>query len=90
MANDNKGINPVEAGLVGAVVGAAAGAAAIALSDKKTRKRVETKIGELRKEGEKRLDQMKEVASELRLEAQKFTGQTGKKKVKALKKGKSV
>lgn len=48
MADKKSDVGPAVAGVAGALVGAAVGAAAIALSDKKTRKQVLSKLNELK------------------------------------------
>lgn len=62
---DRKGVSP----LATAVVGAAIGAAAVALSNKKTRDRIGKKVGELRDQGNKALNDLKKRADSLRKEA---------------------
>lgn len=59
--SDNKS-NVGTAALIGTVIGAAAGAAVIALSDKKTRKKVETAATRLQIKGSKTLDDLKKMA----------------------------
>ncbi len=48
MADKKGSVNPAAAGVAGALVGAVVGAAAVALSDKKTRKQVLSKLNELK------------------------------------------
>ena len=70
MTDQKKGVNPAAAGLVGAVVGAAAASAVIALSDKKTRKRMEKGLNDLKSEGKKKLYQFKKKLEEMRQETE--------------------
>ncbi len=70
MANDdNKGVNPAAAGVVGAVIGAAVAGAAVALSDKENRKKVGKAIEEIREEGTKRFTQLKNAADQVKTQA---------------------
>lgn len=57
MANNDKGMSPVAAGVVGAVVGAAVGATAVVLSEEKNRKAIGDKFNEVK-------DKVEEVASQ--------------------------
>lgn len=61
--NEKHPINPVAAGIVGAVVGAAGTAAAMALSDKQTRDKVGNKIKELKDEGMRTYSEVKKRAT---------------------------
>ncbi len=65
MANNNKGVNPVAAGVVGAVVGAAVGATAVALSDEKNRKKIGKKFDELKKGGQQVYSDIKDKMEDL-------------------------
>ena len=61
----NKGMNPVEAGIAGAVVGAAVGATAVVLSEEKNRKMIGKKLNEYREQGQKVYSDLKEKVEEL-------------------------
>lgn len=61
-ADDNKGMNPLVAGAVGAVVGAVVGATAVEL----TKPEVQEKLGEIEKKGEKVFSDLKEKAEDLK------------------------
>lgn len=65
MADNKKGINAVEAGIVGAVVGAAVGATAVVLSDPKNRKKMGKKLDEYKKDGQKIYSDLKEKVEEM-------------------------
>lgn len=79
MAENNKGINPLAAGLAGAVVGAAAAAGAIILADEKNRAKLEKTIGELKKQGFKVMEVVQSSAQEVK--------KLGNKKGSVAKKG---
>lgn len=63
---DKKEVNPLEAGVVGAVIGAAAAAAAIALSNEKNRKKVEQVLKNLQKNGDKIFSEISKRAMEIK------------------------
>lgn len=65
MSKDDKGINPVATGVVGAVIGAAAAAVAVVLSDEKNRKKAEQILEGLEKEGNKIFQEVSKKAKEL-------------------------
>lgn len=66
MANEKKGVSPLATGVAGAIIGAAAAAAAIALSDEKNRKKAQTILESLEKEGDKVLKEISKRAMELK------------------------
>jgi gas vesicle protein len=78
MANNNKGVSPITAGVVGAVVGAAVGATAVALSDEKNRKKIGKKFDEFKEEGQK-------AYSDLKGKMEEITSQAGDKVEEAKK-----
>lgn len=83
MAEEKKGgVNSMIASLAGAAVGAAVGAGAIILSDKKNRKKLETALEGLKKQGFDVLDIVSREAKSVknRLEAGKTSGRKAKKK----------
>lgn len=65
MANNKKGVNAVEAGIVGAVVGAAVGATAVVLSDAKNRKKIGKKFEEFKKDGQQVYSDLKDKVEEM-------------------------
>lgn len=79
MAN-KKGVNMVEAGIVGAVVGAAVGATAVVLSKEKNRKKLKNKFNQLEKEGQKVYADLKEKVDELSSKEDKGDKKTKKSK----------
>lgn len=81
MTNNKKGVNPVAAGIAGAVIGAAAGAAAVVLSDEKNRKKIKGKIDEYKKKGQRAYSDLQDKVEEMKEE--------GEKKVKQVKKSMS-
>ena len=66
MTQDKKGVNPLASGVAGAVIGAAAAAAAIALSDEKNRKKAESILKDLQKNGDRILKEVTKKALELK------------------------
>lgn len=66
MANEKKGVSSLASGVAGAVIGAAAAAAAIALSDEKNRKKAESILKDLQKQGNKVLKEVTRKAMELK------------------------
>lgn len=66
MANEKKGVSPLATAVAGAIIGAAAAAAAIALSDEKNRKKAQTILEGLEKEGDKVLKEISKKAMELK------------------------
>lgn len=76
MADDKKANSAAVAGLAGAVIGAAATAAAIVLADEKNRKRAESILKDLQKQGNKVLKEISKRAMELKDmgEPKKLTG----------------
>lgn len=70
MADDKKG-SSLAAGVAGAVIGAAAAAAAIALSDEKNRKKAESILKDLQKQGNKVLKEISRKAMDLKDMAEK-------------------
>lgn len=82
MSEDKKNISSGTAALIGTVIGAAAGAAVIALSDKKTRKKVEDAATRLQKQGSKTLEDLKKMAKEFLEETEE---EVEKEKVKTKK-----
>lgn len=66
MTENKKGVNPLASGVAGAVIGAAAAAAAIVLSDEKNRKKAESILKDLQKNGDKVLKEITKRALELR------------------------
>lgn len=60
-SNNKKGSN-LGTAVVSAAIGAAVGAAAVALSDKENRKKIANKVDQLKKEGEKKLDEYQKKA----------------------------
>lgn len=84
MADNNKGTNPLAAGVAGAVIGAAAAAAAIALSDEKNRKKAQEVLENLQKEGDKVLKEITKRALEIKDAVSKTpSGKEAPKKLKA-------
>ena len=82
---DNKGSNSAAvAGVAGAIIGAAATAAAIALSDEKNRKKAESILKDLQKEGNKMIKEISKRALELKDRAEKALPEA--KEVKKAKK----
>lgn len=84
MANEKKGVSPLATGVAGAIIGAAAAAAAIALSDEKNRKKAQTILEGLEKEGDKVLKEISKRAMELKDTVGK-TISSGKEEPKKLK-----
>lgn len=78
MANNDKGMSPVAAGVVGAVVGAAVGATAVVLSEEKNRKAIGKTFNEVK-------DKVEEVASGVQDKVGQVVSQ-GEEKVKEAKK----
>lgn len=66
MTQDKKGVNPLASGVAGAVIGAAAAAAAIVLSDEKNRKKAESILKDLQKNGDRILKEVTKKALELK------------------------
>lgn len=66
MTENKKGVNPLASGVAGAVIGAAAAAAAIVLSDEKNRKKAESVLKDLQKNGDKILKEITKRALELK------------------------
>ena len=66
MTQDKKGVSPLASGLAGAVIGAAAAAAAIVLSDEKNRKKAESTLKDMQKEGDKVFKEITKKALELK------------------------
>lgn len=62
----DKKVNPLEAGVIGAIIGAAATAAAVVLSDEKNRKKAEKILSNLQKNGDKVLKEISKKAMELK------------------------
>ena len=65
MAEKDKGVSPVVAGIAGAVIGVAAAAGAVALSDKKNRKKIEKITQDLRAGGAKAIERLKQETEKL-------------------------
>lgn len=66
MADDKKDAGVAVAGVAGAIIGAAATAAAIALSDEKNRKKAESILKDLQKQGNKVIKEITKRAMELK------------------------
>jgi hypothetical protein len=58
-------INPVAAGIVGAVIGAVGTAAAMTLSDPENRKKVSERFGEMTSKGSKALEDLKKRSTKM-------------------------
>lgn len=71
MTKNNNNVKVAEAGILGAIVGAAVGAGAVALSSEKNRQVIKSKFNELKKQGEKVLNDIQDKASELTSESKK-------------------
>lgn len=71
MVKNNKKLNPVAAGVVGAVVGAAVGATAVVLSEEKNRKAIGNKFKEVSKN-------IEDMASEGKSKVEKRVGEAKK------------
>lgn len=84
MANEKKGVSPLTTGVAGAIIGAAAAAAAIALSDEKNRKKAQSILEGLEKEGDKVLKEISKKALEIKDMVGK-TVSSGKEEPKKLK-----
>jgi gas vesicle protein len=86
---NKKVMNPVEAGMIGAVAGAAVGAAAVILSEEKNREAIGDEIDEVKKGGQKIYNQVKgkveDMATDAKDKAEKAVAQ-GEKKVDEVKK----
>lgn len=66
MSENKKGVNPLATGVAGAVIGAAAAAAAIVLSDEKNRKKAESILEDLQRNGDRILKEVTKKALELK------------------------
>ncbi len=75
MADDNKkgGINPIAAG----VVGVAIGAATVAMSDPNIRKKVKSQAEKIKKEGMKKMDELKHNIEQKGVDLKKDIEQKG-------------
>jgi gas vesicle protein len=78
MVNNDKGMSPVAAGVVGAVVGAAVGATAVVLSEEKNRKAIGKSFNEVK-------GKVENMAASVGDSVQNVASQ-GEKKVKEAKK----
>ena len=85
MADEKKSVNPLEAGVVGAIIGAAATAAAVVLSDEKNRKKAEKILNDLQKKGDKIIKEISKKALEIKDQVEQHTP-TEVKKLKVVKK----
>lgn len=65
MTKNKTGVQVAEAGILGAVIGAAVGAGAVALSNEKNQKMIKDKFNDLKKQGQKVLNDMQNKAEEL-------------------------
>lgn len=83
MANDKKGVNPLATGVAGAIIGAAAAAAAVVLSDEKNRKKAESILKDLQKQGNKVLKEITKKAMDLKDLSEKALSK-GKEELKKL------
>lgn len=89
MANsEKKSVNPLEAGVVGAIIGAAATAAAVVLSDEKNRKKAEKILNDLQTKGDKIIKEISKKALEIKDQVEKYTPQSEVKKLKVVKNSK--
>lgn len=87
MSNEKKGVNPLEAGVVGAIIGAAATAAAVVLSDEKNREKAEKILKDLQNKGDKIIKEISKRALDLKDQVQpvkqlKVVKKSSKKKSK--------
>lgn len=93
MANNDKGMSPVAAGVVGAVVGAAVGATAVVLSEEKNREAIGKKFNEVKDDVGKMVEgageEMNKVASQGQGQAQAVVAGAEKQVAKAKKAVKS-
>lgn len=80
---EKKSVNPLEAGVVGAIIGAAATAAAVVLSDEKNRKKAEQILNDLQKKGDKIIKEISKKALEIKDQTQPAY-QAGLKKLKVI------
>lgn len=69
MAN-KKGMNPVEAGIIGVAAGLAVGATAVALSSKENREKIGKKLNEIKKEGQKAYSGIKDKVEDMTSQAE--------------------
>ena len=87
MSNNNKDAGAAVAGVAGAIIGAAATAAAIALSDEKNRKKAESILKDLQKQGNKVIKEITKRAMELKDKSDEVISKDeGPKKVAGKKK----
>lgn len=63
---NDKGMNPLAAGVIGAAVGAAVGAAAVELADEKNRENLQNKLEELEEKGEQVYAGLKKTATNVK------------------------
>lgn len=78
--SQNTGMNPIAAGVMGAVAGAAVGAtAAVVLSDEKTRNKIGDVMNNLSKNAPKMVDQGRQKVQELREKASDIMGDAQEK-----------
>lgn len=83
---EKKSVNPLEAGVIGAIIGAAATAAAVVLSDEKNRKKAEKILNDLQNKGDKIIKEISQKALEIKDQVEKYTPQSEVKKLKVVKK----
>lgn len=89
MANNDKksgGVNPMVASLAGAAIGAAVGAGAVILSDEKNRKKLESALEGLKKQGFDVLEIAKKEASSIKKQLTPMAEEAVKEVKKATKK----
>ncbi|MBU1000715.1 hypothetical protein KKE78_04965 [Patescibacteria group bacterium] len=89
MTAKDKGSSSLATGVAGAIIGAAAAAAALALSDEKNRKKAESVLKDLQKEGDKVLKEISKRAMEIKDSVTQASGVKKTKKAKATKTVKS-
>ncbi|MCR4305737.1 MAG: hypothetical protein NUV73_01490 [Candidatus Daviesbacteria bacterium] len=63
---NDKGMNPLAAGAIGAAIGAAVGVAAVELADKGNREKLQDKLEELEEKGEQVYAGLKETATNVK------------------------
>ena len=87
MSNNSKDAGAAVAGVAGAIIGAAATAAAIALSNEKNRKKAESILKDLQKQGNKVIKEITKRAMELKDKSDEVISKAeGPKKVAGKKK----